>query len=104
MKDYKARFENLISDAAECELIGNLATEASKRNTLRRLAEQFRTIAMEVKAEMDGGSSSSISDRDFLLRNAKDFRDLAASCGDEGMRNELLRMAADCEEKAVQED
>ena len=35
MKDW---FEKLIADAVECDLIGNLATEESKRNTFRGLA------------------------------------------------------------------
>ena len=58
-----------------------------------------------MKAEMDSSTLSSlISDREFLLRNAKDFRDLAAACGDDAIRDELLRMAVDCEEKAARED
>jgi hypothetical protein len=102
MQDYKTRFEKLISDAAECDLIGNLAADATKRASFRRLAEQFRALATQLKADMDG--EPSISDREFLLRSATEFRELAASCGDDGMRDELLLMASDCERKAAKEN
>lgn len=105
MKDYKVRFDRLLADAAECDLIGSLAADATKRNNFRRLAEQYRLLALEVKAEMDGGGFSSISDREFLLRNAKDFRELAdmsAANGHDDIKDELLRMAADCEKKAAE--
>lgn len=104
MKDYKVRFDKLISEAAECDLIGHLAADAAKRNSFRRLAEQYRMLALQVKAEMDGGGPAAISDREFLLRNAKEFRDLAevsAANGENEIKDELLRMAADCERKAA---
>jgi len=102
MQDCKTRFEKLITDAAECDLIGNLAADTAKRASFRRLAEQFRTMATQLKADMDGEPSN--SDREFLLRSATELRDLAAACGDDGMRDELLLMAADCEKKAAKED
>ena len=52
MQDLKARLEKLMADAAECELICNLATDTAKRATFRRLAEQFRSMADEIKAEI----------------------------------------------------
>jgi hypothetical protein len=52
MQDFKARLEKLYADAAECDLIGNLATDASKRASFRRMAEQDRTMAAELKAEI----------------------------------------------------
>lgn len=52
MQDLKARLEKLLTDAADCELIGSLATDTAKRATFRRLAEQFRIMAEELKAEI----------------------------------------------------
>ena len=106
MKDYKIRFNKLISEAAECDLIGNLAVDAAKRNSFRRLAEQYRMLAWQVKAEMDGRDPASISDREFLLRNAKEFRhlsDLSAASGQNHIKDELLRMAVECESEATEE-
>ena len=60
--------------------------------------------SLQLNAEMNGRSI--LSDRNFLLSNAKDFRDLAALAaarGEDDVRDELLRMPADCEEKAAQE-
>lgn len=104
MKDYKDRFEKLLTDAADCELIGNLALDETKRATFHRLAQHFRAVGLQLKAEMDGGRAvfRPISDREFLLLNAKDFRDLAATCDQDSVRAELLRMAADFERKAAE--
>ena len=58
MQDYKARIEKLSADAAECDLIGNLAVEEAKRKTFRRLAQQFRAIGEQLKAEMEGNAAA----------------------------------------------
>jgi len=50
MDELKARLEKLLADAEDCELIGRLAEDVAKRATFRRLAEQFRAMAEEVKA------------------------------------------------------
>jgi hypothetical protein len=50
MQDLKDRLEKMMADAADCELIGSLATDAAKRAMFRRLAEQFRAMAEELKA------------------------------------------------------
>jgi len=43
---------------------------------------------------MDGTASEPpVSDREFLLRHAKDFRDLAATSHEENIRSALLQMA-----------
>jgi hypothetical protein len=90
-------------DAADCELIGSLAVDETKRATFRGLAQHFRALGEQLKAEMDGGRAAlpPISDREFLLLNAKDFRDLAATCDEKAIRAELLRLAADFEDKAA---
>jgi len=47
----KEELEKLLSEAADCELIGNLATDVSKRTSFRRMAEELRRRADELKAE-----------------------------------------------------
>lgn len=53
MHDLQARLEKLIADAADCEIIGNLAADVAKRATFRRLAEQYREMAERIRAEID---------------------------------------------------
>jgi hypothetical protein len=50
--DLKTRMEKLIADAADCDLIAGLAADLRKRATFRRMAEQFRTMAAELKNEI----------------------------------------------------
>ena len=49
MKDMQAHLEKLRSDAAECALISNLATNQEKRELFARLAEHLRVLASEVE-------------------------------------------------------
>lgn len=51
-QDLKARLEKLLADAADCDLIAGLAADVRKRATFRRMAEQFRTMAAELKSEI----------------------------------------------------
>jgi len=50
MQDMKAHLEKLRSDAAECALIRDLATDPEKRALFTRLAEHLGTLASEVEA------------------------------------------------------
>ena len=50
--DLKTRMEKLIADAADCDLIASLAADLRKRAMFRRMAEQFRTMAAELKREI----------------------------------------------------
>jgi hypothetical protein len=52
MKDLQAKLEQLLAEAHDCELIGNLATDQAKRATFRRMAAQFRKMAEELKADI----------------------------------------------------
>jgi hypothetical protein len=52
MQDLKDRLEKVLVDAADCDLIGSLATDVAKRAMFRRLAEQFRAMAEDLKAEI----------------------------------------------------
>jgi hypothetical protein len=51
-QDLKARLEKLMADAADCDLIASLAADLKKRATFRRIAEQFRTMAAELRREI----------------------------------------------------
>jgi hypothetical protein len=50
MLDMKAHLEKLRTDAAECALIRDLATDPEKRALFTRLAEHLGTLAAEVEA------------------------------------------------------
>jgi hypothetical protein len=50
MQDMKAHLEKLRTDAAECALIRDLATDAQKRELFTRLAEHLSVLATEVEA------------------------------------------------------
>lgn len=52
MHDYQARLEKLRTDAAECRLISNLATDPAKRDLFDRLAAHMTTLADQVEMEM----------------------------------------------------
>ena len=52
MHDYQTRLEKLRSDAAECRLISDLATEQAKREMFDRLALHLTTLADQVEQAM----------------------------------------------------
>lgn len=61
MKDMRAHLEKLRSDAAECALIRDLATDPIKRELFTRLAEHLATLAREVETAISvklGGEES----------------------------------------------
>ena len=49
MKDMMARLEKLRKDAAECELIRNLAVDKTKREMFARLAGHLTMLAEELE-------------------------------------------------------
>jgi hypothetical protein len=49
MNEFRAIYERLVADAAECELIGNLAVDRHKRHEFRRRAELYKTDADRLK-------------------------------------------------------
>lgn len=53
MQDLKARYEKVVADIAECELIGSLAADKEKREMFRDLGEQYRRMAAALKQEID---------------------------------------------------
>jgi hypothetical protein len=52
MRDYQARLEKLRTDAAECRLICDLATDKAKRDLFDRLATHLTVLADQVEMEM----------------------------------------------------
>jgi len=52
MTDLQAKLEQLLAEAQNCDLIGNLATDQAKRATCRRMAAQFREMTAELKADI----------------------------------------------------
>jgi len=52
MKDMQAQLEKLRTDAAECALIRDLATDPKKRELFDRLAAHLMVLASEVERAM----------------------------------------------------
>ncbi|WP_440642067.1 hypothetical protein ACSHT2_13930 [Bradyrhizobium sp. PUT101] len=57
MKDMRTQAEKLRTDAAECALIRDLATEPKKRELFSRLAEHLNTLADEVERAIEPSAS-----------------------------------------------
>ena len=53
MKDMQAQVEKLRTEAAECALIRDLATETHKRELFNCLAGHLNTLAAEVEKAID---------------------------------------------------
>jgi hypothetical protein len=62
MRDMQVHLEKLRTDAAECALIRDLATDPAKRELFTKLAEHLSTLAAEVEAaiaaKLGGGESA----------------------------------------------
>jgi hypothetical protein len=58
LKDMQTQMEKLRTDAAECELIADLATNTAKRDLFARLASHLRVLGDEAEKAMNmtGGS------------------------------------------------
>ena len=52
MHDLQARYEKLLADAADCEIVGHLAVDSGKRATFMRLAEQYKEMAERIRDEI----------------------------------------------------
>jgi hypothetical protein len=49
MQDMQLHLEKLRVQAAECEMIRDLATDTAKRELFAKLAEHFKVLASEVE-------------------------------------------------------
>jgi hypothetical protein len=52
MQDYQAQIEKLRTEAAECALIRDLATDKAKRELFDRLAQHLNALANDVEKEI----------------------------------------------------
>jgi hypothetical protein len=52
MQDFQTRLEKLRTDAAECRLISDVATDAAKRELFDRLASHLTLLADQVEIEL----------------------------------------------------
>jgi hypothetical protein len=58
MRDIQAYLEKLRTDAAECALISDLATDVPKRELFSRLAEHLSLLASLVEREIESRGES----------------------------------------------
>jgi hypothetical protein len=100
MADLKIKLDTLLSHAADCQMIGNSATDPETRDEYRERAEQFRVLAKQVRAQI---SERPRADIGFLLEQAARCRGLAAGLDDDAMKADLLALAADLEKTATRE-
>jgi hypothetical protein len=100
MADLKIKLDTLLSHAADCQMIGNSATDPETRDEYRERTEQFRVLAEQVRAQI---SERPRADTEFLLEQAVRCRGLAAGLDDNAMKADLLALAADLEQTAKRE-
>lgn len=58
MRDLEARFEKLLADAADCDLISSLAADMRKRAAFARLASQYKAMAEAIREEIEARKSA----------------------------------------------
>jgi hypothetical protein len=52
MEDMQSPTDQLLDEANDCDLIGNLATDQRKRATFRRMARELRGVAARLRADI----------------------------------------------------
>lgn len=55
MEDVRAQLEALQKEAANCQLISDMATNAAKRELFAKLAEHHRVLAAELERAVANG-------------------------------------------------
>jgi hypothetical protein len=100
MPDFKIKLDKLLTEAAECQLIGNLAADPTKRTEYRRRADEFRALAERVRAQI---SERPRTDIEFLIEQAARCRALATTLADAAMKEDLLKLAAELDQTATRE-
>ena len=63
MKDMVAQLERLRKEAAECELIRDLATNSEKRDLFARLAEHLNLLALQVEMTIENSAGDTFLGR-----------------------------------------
>ncbi len=52
MHDLKSRFKKLTADAADCDIISNLATDPNKCAVFGRRSAQYRAMSQAINIEL----------------------------------------------------
>jgi hypothetical protein len=99
MPDLKLKLEKLFADAADCQLLGGLSADPTKRAEYHRRADEFRELALRVRRQIGERPRSDIG---FLLEQARLCRALAMSTRDDDMQQDLLALAQELEQTARQ--
>lgn len=97
MPDLKPRLEDLLMGAAECEMVGNLATDPARRAEYRQKAEKLHALAERVRSQV---VERPRSDGEFLRQQALRCRTLAATLTDDALKVDLLSLATELEQTA----
>jgi hypothetical protein len=97
MPDLKVKLDTLLSHAADCQMLGSLSTDAETRAQYRERAQQFRTLAEQVRKQI---GTKARSDFEFLFEQAARCRGLAAGVDDDAVKADLMTLAADLEQSA----
>jgi hypothetical protein len=58
MENLKAKVEQLIADAGECDLLAGLATENDKREIFSNVANQCRSMADAIRRTIAHGTDA----------------------------------------------
>jgi hypothetical protein len=98
MPDLKMKLETLIAGAAECEMIGNLAADPSKRAEFRQRARAMRELAERVRTQV---ADRPRTDLEFLTQQAQRCRGLAATVADSELQTNMLALAIELEQTAL---
>jgi hypothetical protein len=61
MEDLSAKLEKLLVEAEDCELIGRLATDLSKRALFKKLAVDLRSMAYDIQAAISARKPEAVS-------------------------------------------
>jgi hypothetical protein len=61
MEDLSAKLEKLLIEAEDCELIGRLATDLSKRELFKKLAIDLRGMANDIQAVISAHKPEAVS-------------------------------------------
>jgi hypothetical protein len=97
LPDLKFKLDTLLSHAADCQMLGSLSTGAETRAQYRERAEQFRTLAEQVRKQI---TARRRGDFEFLFEQAARCRGLAAGVDDDAMKAELMALASELEQTA----
>jgi hypothetical protein len=97
MPDLKNKLDKLLSDAADCQMIGSLAADPNTRADYRRRAEEFRALAEQLRSQL---IERPRSDSEFLLQQALRCRRLAETLADAALKTDVLDLAAELERTA----